>query len=698
VVGVWIGVTTLSTLFALNPMQSLIGSAWRSQGLLAVVFFGVLFWAASHAGSLFRAALAQLLTLAVIPICVFALWSAGANGWSRDYAASTAGNTNFLASWLVVVLLYCVPFWLERVRRWARPFTGEQRYLLGLLILSLLLAVATLIICGSRGALLGLLLGGLIGIVGFVKLIGRQRLLLGIGVALLVFGVVYLVAGRVVPDSVPFARLLRPYDETRITVWNYAAEQVIRQAEPLQAADGSLDRWAALRPILGFGLENIDQIQVRFGDPFSNTAYVDHFHNLIFDTLMMQGWLGLLALAAVYLCAAGLCLARLGLLSRATWWRWLLVESGSIIAGIVIVSFIIPQLSFGGGAPLGAALGAVLGLIIWLLLPTATKPIERLDSQQVLILSTLCIIVAQWVDNQFGFTQIITQTLWWMVLGGLVAITRQPTPAEGKPIEIEPQHWYGAALALGLLLLASFGEPLQSTTLSSAIGTRELPLLLLCLLLGTLLGGFGNIYAVPAAKRTNQLITATIQLVAFWAVFWLIKTSIAGYSGGVFDTATASAKPEALAGAVRWLPLVGILAVTGGVLGFLRLSELRKLPAVLFLVIGLFWVVGSLAYSHSYSSTALHHIAGVYTADGQQHSFDVADAAFTSSLQLAPTNIQGRVDWLYSFLTRTQVPQVRAQMRQRIEEQTALLVKLAPFYPNTRTWQLFQKELANAPK
>ncbi len=700
-VGGFLVVTAISTAFSLNSAQSLLGSAYRSQGLIALLLYAVLFWAASRANDQFRAALPPVLMLITIPICLYALLTAAANGWAREFAVSTTGNTNYLASWLVISLLYCVPAWLHQISRWSRPFSAEQRRLLGLLIASAVLTVATLVVCGSRGALLGLALGALTGAILFAAQMRRRKAVIGIMAVLLLAGVLYLVAGRIVPDTAPFARLLRPYDETRVTAWNFAAEQIIRQAEPLKAADGSTDTWATLRPFLGFGLENIDQIQIRFGDPFSNTVYVDHFHNLIFDTLLMQGWLGLLTLAAIYLCAAGLSLHMLGMLTRATLWQWLGLQLLGAVLGVIAVPVIIGQISLGGGAPIGAALGAVLGTLLWIVvqaLRTKAEPIA-LTSRHITIIATLCIIVAQWVDNQFGFTQIVTQTLWWIILGGL--LTLRNTSESTTETVIEPHLWYGAVLAIGLFLLAGLGDPIQSNSLRNPVGLTELPVLLGGVLFGALVGALGGLFPTVRSKRMEQIGRPIITVIGIWGAFFAIKWLLTSLSGSQFDNflrSGVSIKSPAMPGTLLWLSLIGILATLIGLLGLIRINDLRKMQAAGLLTLALATGAGCAAYAYQLTASDLHHIAGVYTAQGEQISFDVADVAYESSLRIAPYNVQARVDWLFSLVTRLQVPQVRAQMLTRIEEETKALLKIAPYYQNTRTWQLFQKNLTELNK
>lgn len=484
----------ISTVFALSPAQSLFGTAFRSQGLITTLCCLVLFIAAANASRDFLAAVPPTITLITFMLCVHGIvQGVEGNFRSRDVAISTAGQANYLSTWLALGLLVGLPYFFWLYQSWKRPLKAIHKAILFLPLALTVLVISTFMITQSRGALLSLLAGGLAMII-LVAIRRRAtrflRILLGFSVVAAVGYIGLVLALRGADGDVP--RFLSPYDQVRVQMWNAATEVIVPGRMPLVSPTGAVDTYASLRPLVGYGLENIDQTNQIFRD----YSIVDRFHNVVFDTITAHGWMGFIAvgwgiLSRHFPCARdawfSACLA-----ARIDWrWDWQYFRR----AAWFIVSNRRKCGSFRSCWRV-ARCGTRRDWRIRHKAPQATTELHW-DMRQAFALSVFGVLVAQWIDLQFSFTYIAALPTFWILLGGLLAYRRQSTllamPMLGNAVGnlgISP-----LILAAGLIFTHSTATSLQSEVFTGPWSAAELFVPLLALVvLGFPLLAFTNKY------------------------------------------------------------------------------------------------------------------------------------------------------------------------------------------------------------
>jgi O-antigen ligase len=316
---------TLATVLSVNPRISLWGSYERQQGLLTVgAYLGLFVLTATGMRS---RAQADRLWLALVwgsaPIVAYGLLqSTGIDplGWQTDAASrvlSTVGRSNFLGSYLVLIIPLTVGRSLLSDRRWP--------YLAFVTVQALCLALTQ-----ARGAWVGLAAGMMVFGLAWAT-VTRNR---SVWIAVVVGGA--LAAGAVVMLNLSLGPLtaladlpgldrvatLTRTDEgstaARLTIW--------RAAAPLLAD----------RTLLGYGPETMRTVFARVFPPQlvyyqGRNVNVDRAHNLWLDLGMGAGLVGILAFAA-FLAIFGWVVWR-GLRSAPD--RWEQVAWVAVTAGVV---------------------------------------------------------------------------------------------------------------------------------------------------------------------------------------------------------------------------------------------------------------------------------------------------------------------------------------------------------------------------
>lgn len=565
--------TLLSTALSISPAQSVWGHPGRARGLLTLlallVLFGTTLERLSSPG--FARRLISALILPSIPIALYAV--AQRFGYEvlpftgRDTLArrsmSLFGEPVFLAAYLDLVLpltlLRALEAWREgRDRRpWALPVYGATAALQSLAAL----------LSESRGALLGMMVGGALALLAVAARRGWHRPV----IALWALGAV---AAAAIALGVP-ARLMRAQSTTplgmvqraaesftvqgggadfRTATWT-VAERVLHRREPLELADGSRDRWAQLRAIVGYGPETLDAAAAGAYHTALVETYpyfqMDRAHNQLWDELLTTGVLGLGASLALQSALLWLIVAALGWAPDKRRVRLFWLAYGGCALGCAIGWIAVQGRAFGFlGLQLGAALGLALfiSFTVWRPAPEpSAAPIE--DDRAGLLIAGLAAVMAHLIEISFSFQVISTGMLFFVWCALLLACATQRIPPE--PAAQIVQNPRGAAADAGLLAFivcalgfafigaSSFSHAFATvfwdslTLVSQPQGTRT-PLVA-GVVLAALLGG-GCLLAVerahssgshaPAGHLRSVLAIAAGLSVAAWIVLCVFRAEL----------------------------------------------------------------------------------------------------------------------------------------------------------------------------
>jgi len=612
ILGAGLGAAALSTILALSPAYALWGSPYRSHGLLALAAGGLLYWAAARAADRLQASLIPALGLAAGPLALLTwIEYLGLDPALAQAArpAATTGNPNFLANWLALAILLLLPSLLAA--RAGRLGKG----------LALLLAASALAVTGGRGALLGLLAGAAFLLALWSALTRRRWPLLGLaGLALAASGLYAAGAGRLFALDDP----IRPF------VWNQGAVLIQRLAEPFVRADGTPDPWAGLRPLAGYGPDNLEFTHTRLTGMQDYTFFIDRFHNLAQDALLMGGLLGLAAQIALYLAALVVGLRALGMLrARAGLVVGLGCLAAGALAGALLAAILAPAEAAGLAYP-AAGLGAAAGLVVWaaaqaLRPPPGWAP-PRLDARAVFLLGALAVVVQHWTTNQVGFTALVTQIPWWVVLGLLAGATN-PQPSPEPPATGNVSR---LALAPGLFIAASLGTAFPGTAAEFAFGSPLTPPALLgtVMLLAPLLG----------VERPGW------RAAALWAAVWALTAVTCALAGRLLAAGAAGGDDRLLTLAAALPALAGLSAAVVAALAFTEGAPRGRRWAGRAALAG-----GALVYSLLFTGDALH-LVGQSLSVSTGTDVAAAPVALEAAARWLPLETPARVTLIFALL------------------------------------------------
>lgn len=290
----------VSTLWSRNPILSLSGSSWRREGFIvdsAILLFAWLTaaWFAedpSRIRVVLRATaitgiLASLYGIAQYfgwdPLLPSQAYQSGEGPFTIVRPPGTFGHADYFANWLVIVAFFALALArLEVGSRWK----VTARF-------ALLSAVFAIVLSGTRSAMLGLLIGGLVFIAVARPRLDRNVLLTG-AICVACLGVLYL--------SPPGAKL-----RARV---HWSLDDVRGGARLLLWRDSL--RMAMHRPVLGFGPETFTAQFPPFESVDLARSYPDFYHesphNMFLDALTSRGFPG--ALALFVLCGLAVWAAR----------------------------------------------------------------------------------------------------------------------------------------------------------------------------------------------------------------------------------------------------------------------------------------------------------------------------------------------------------------------------------------------------
>jgi tetratricopeptide (TPR) repeat protein/O-antigen ligase len=353
-----VGTTVLATVASISPLVSLLGSWDRQQGLATTLAWLVLGVAAALAGrdAARRRALPVVWALGSVPVCLYAFvqdarldpvaWLNQPLGVSSTLGSSTALAT-YLAMLVPMTLGCAVLAAVDLSTRSSqvqsrRGLLADPRVRYGGFVALLTAQVVALMLTQVRGGLLALA-GGLLVMAAFALWTTRRRLVVLGGGA----GLVTLLLGSVLLAVVPRADVGDGEDTSmrqRVLIWQDA----------LQAAAGP-------RVLLGYGPETQMlaleprfpvELALRFED-----ARFDRAHNLVLDTLLTTGLLGLAALALLLYAVVSAAIR--GSAAERGPTRWFV---GGLL-GALAANLVANQLAFDSAAT-GVLLWMVAGLLV----------------------------------------------------------------------------------------------------------------------------------------------------------------------------------------------------------------------------------------------------------------------------------------------------------------------------------------------
>ncbi|MCC7451149.1 MAG: O-antigen ligase family protein [Anaerolineae bacterium] len=368
---IWTVSISLSAVLSLSPSRSIFGDLQRRMGMLTQLSLLAAFIGGMMLTRRQRGQIPLLVAAVALIVAGYGILQ------GVDRPSSTFGVATFAASWSVIVILGISTTVLAR----GRPFNA-------VLLLSAVALLIFLILTQTRGAVVGLIGGSLT--LGLAWEIAQGRrwlsaLIIGGAAVVIVFSIAAYLRIIAIDRSVPLLGRLDVAGDVsgkfRLLMWQDVG-LVVSRWPVMVSGEGKPDALDTFRAVIGYGPEMLadvmrPRLSAELRATFPAYQFVDRAHNLWLDTLLTQGWLGLLSLIGVYLAAIGTCIAILRQQGRA--WG----ERGWIAAG------------------------------------------------------ALAITVAHGVDQQFSFPSVSADWPWWAVLGMLYA-QRQARPTARPPAVVMP--------------------------------------------------------------------------------------------------------------------------------------------------------------------------------------------------------------------------------------------------------------------
>ena len=242
------------------------------------------------------------------------------------------------------------------------------------------------------------------------------------------------------------ARILeweRGTGKVRILIWEGALD-MISIHEPIEFPDGSVDRWNALRPLIGYGPESMyvgynSFYPPELGQYESRTASPDRSHNETLDSIVITGALGLITYLFTFGTAFYWGFRWLGLLeNRRQLWTYLGLMTLITLALFILFVALGHLYFFAVAIPLGFVIGTGLYLT-WQGLRVTLRGAEAMSETSVtpphalLVIAILSLMLGHFVEINFGIAIAATRTVFWATAGLLVVLGKQWLP------EIEEQ-------------------------------------------------------------------------------------------------------------------------------------------------------------------------------------------------------------------------------------------------------------------
>ena len=526
----------LATIASVSPRASLWGSYQRLQGTYTTFSYIVIFFLALQ-GLRTREQIERLVTTAILvslPISLYGIlqhYGRDPLPWAASVTtrvASNMGNSIFVAAYLImvvpltlarvvetfstiladeegvisdVVLATCYVFILAAqlicifFAQSRGPMLGLLAGLFSFVLLSLTLlrrraedqsslslsdgvkALATVILCGLVGFLVGMVGGALLGKIGFFSGALDRTLLSALGffvgiasgvlcigfmvilrkgwkwlwlawviqaLVLLAFLIVFNLPGSPIASwrSLPYiGRLGRVFEtETgtglvRVLIWEGAVD-MITPHEPIQHPSGQPDGLNPLRPLIGYGPASMFVAYNRFYPPDlahieARKASPDRSHNETFDALVITGLVGFVAYILRFGSVFYYGYKWLGLIENS---RQRNVFIGLFLSGGLAAALFLWLWKGAAFVGVGLPLGIAFGLVVYLVVSAITfysRPKESrgqtsnlqlpTSNFQFLLIALVSALLAHFIEINLGIAIAATRTYFWVYAALLVA-------------------------------------------------------------------------------------------------------------------------------------------------------------------------------------------------------------------------------------------------------------------------------------
>ena len=445
----------ISNIFSLSPRISFWGSYLRSQGVLALLGY-VLLFAVTAAWLRTAAQMQRLLHVVVVtslPISLFGIvqhFGADSVLWNyqlQDRIITTLGNPIFAGAYFVMVL----PLALVSAAQSWQHFKAEnanRAWHIGTLavdLLAVLLALVAMLYTGSRGPALAWLGGTVLGGLALLAATGQRRYT----AAIIAIGALGAISLLVLNLNLPilsglrnsrtltrYAHLLDKQDTSssgRILIWQSALKAFNPRAA-ITYPTGQTDTRNNLRPWLGYGPEVFDLGVQAFSEPsFGRTQMPDRAHNETLDVLVTGGALGLaahLALLASVLFTAMQCLGLVATAQRRSVF-WISGTTGGLLASAALWFTQGPEF-IGIALPLGILAG--IGVFLTWSALGETSPRASYSVHVLAAAGLLAALVSHYIETAFGIATITSRTYFWVLAGALLSLQFSfPPPLPDAP-------------------------------------------------------------------------------------------------------------------------------------------------------------------------------------------------------------------------------------------------------------------------
>ena len=557
-----VAVYILATIVSMTPRISLWGSYQRLQGTYTTFSYIVIFFLALQ-GLRTREQIERLVTMAILvslPISLYGIlqhYDLDPLPWAAPVSARVAsnmGNSIFVAAYLIMVVpltlarvvesfsailadeegailnmvlatcyvfvlaaqLICIFFSQSR-----GPMLGLLAGLFSFVLLVLILlrqraedqtllkpsdgvkAIATVILSGLVGFIVGMAGGVLLGKIGFFGGAPDKTLLSAIGffvgiasgvvcigfmvilrkgwkwlwlawiiqaLVLVAFLIVFNLPGSPIASwrGLPYiGRLGRVFEtETgtglvRVLIWEGAVEMMTPH-EPIQYPSGQPDRLNPLRPLIGYGPESMFVAYNRFYPPElahieARRASPDRSHNETFDALVITGLIGFVAYILLFGSVFYYGYNWLGLIEGS---RQRNVFIGLFLGGGLAAALLLwlwrGAAFVGVSLPLGIAFGLAVYLVVYAIvfygrakesrmrMSSVQPPTSNLQPPtsnfQFLLIALVSALLAHFVEINLGIAIAATRTYFWVYAALMIAVAHYPgTAEEVAPVEAPKQ-------------------------------------------------------------------------------------------------------------------------------------------------------------------------------------------------------------------------------------------------------------------
>jgi len=374
-----------------------------------------------------------------------------------------------------------------------------------------------------------------------------------------------------------------------------------------------------------------------------------------------------------------------------------------VIIGIITAPLLFEASGIFTVLPVGASLGAIVGTTFWIawqVYRMKVEPVESLVHDRYVIVGALSgVVVLRWVDMQFGFVQVASEPLFWVLTGLLLGhLLRLQFSQAGDDSVVDladahPIDWQMSMIVVGVMILAMFGTTITSAIYAHEIGTDRIIWLLLIVVLGGHIGAY-----LVSTNQHRYRVSFGLWMLCAWGIIFLAKQMLSRSSGSMLDHALVTGNYSASNFFLPFLQL-SFVAVVMVILVMLTLTWYDTEPVqiqdrIALAIIAVGALFGAAFYVANYTSSTLH-AAGLYftnqaVTNQQSELFDVATAMFTVATEIDPTNGRMRLHFMDLMTKEVDLdPSSQNKLLPVFDDQMKNLFRYEPYFSNTLEWQDF---------